>query len=141
VAASLLAGVSRQGFTSMVGCVGADNYGRATRDNFEAYGVDITHLGTAPKPVSSGLACIQVDERGENSIVIIPGANYSLLPKTAAQLPKPFFAKATHALFQLEIEPGATLKAMEAAKGEGVTTVLNPAPARPLTELPDGFLE
>jgi ribokinase len=62
---------------AMVGCVGADAAGEALLSGLRAAGVDtaaVRALDDAP----SGTALIVVDAAGENSIVVVPGANARL---------------------------------------------------------------
>jgi ribokinase len=77
----------------------------------------------------SGRALITVDDAGENSIVVVAGANRELRP---APLPA-----AAVVLAQLEIPLGVLVVALAQAAASGATTVLNPAPAQ---ELPDELL-
>ena len=58
----------------MVGMLGEDDYGRFYREVLKENGVDATCVGSdAHTP--SGMAVIEVDDRGENRIAIIPGTN------------------------------------------------------------------
>ncbi len=59
--------------------VGDDVFGQSTINNLKDNGIDISHVGTVPGK-SSGVAPIFVDETGENSILIIKGANNDLKP-------------------------------------------------------------
>ena len=59
-----------------IGAVGPD--GAWAVDRLRAYGVDTTHIATLDAP--SGHAIIAVDDRGENMILLFPGAN-RLLPR------------------------------------------------------------
>ena len=71
VAAALLGGNVR-----MVGAVGDDAYAEpATRFLREAQ-VELTHVRHVAGP--TGLAVVTVDARGENAIIVIPGANASV---------------------------------------------------------------
>lgn len=72
----------------MLGCVGDDSAGAAYRDRLAGLGIDVSGLVVAEGP--SGHALIAVDEEGENSIVVIPGANAAAglaLPGLARLLP------------------------------------------------------
>src|SRR5215831_8457660 len=73
VAAARLGAASGIG-VRMVGCVGADDFGRALRAALVAEGVDDTSVRTAPG-VPTGIAMITVDSDGENMITVAPGAN------------------------------------------------------------------
>ena len=78
---------------------------------------------------ATGRALITVDAAGENSIVVVPGANAELRP---APLPG-----ARVVLSQLEIPIGVVTDAFTQARAVGGVTILNPAPA---TALPDELL-
>jgi len=123
---------------SFVGRVGSDEFGRRLADALTEAGVDISGLGRSQGP--SGVAFIQVDERGQNSIVVSPGANYDL---SVADLDTPAgrlaLERATVLLLQLEVPLKVTLAAAAAGRRAGATVILNLAPARRLdvSELAD----
>lgn len=58
---------------AMVACVGDDEAATMLRGDLAAAGVDVAAVQTVAGP--SGTALIAVDDRGENTIVVIPGAN------------------------------------------------------------------
>jgi ribokinase len=81
---------------TLVGCIGADETGRAALEELRRAGVALDRLkvtGDAP----SGVALITVDAAGENAIVVAPGANLELRPNDV-ELPE-----ADGVLCQLEI--------------------------------------
>jgi ribokinase len=110
--------------TAFVGAVGDDNAGRTLMAVAANDHVDLTHLTVVPD-VPTGRALITVDTAGENSIVVVPGANRSIHVST---LPS-----SSVALVQLEIPLGPVQDALESAREAGSTTILNPAPATELT--------
>ena len=59
---------------AMVGCVGDDAGGLAYRDRLAARGVDVGGVRVC-EGSPTGHALIQVSEGGENSIVVVAGAN------------------------------------------------------------------
>ncbi|MEY2570103.1 MAG: ribokinase, partial [Acidimicrobiaceae bacterium] len=75
----------------------------------------------------TGRAHITVDDKGQNSIVVVPGAN------SGAAFPSAALEGATVLLAQLEVPLSVVTAAMAAGRAAGVTTILNPAPARRLT--------
>lgn len=109
---------------TMVGRVGNDAAGHAMLDNLSANGVDVSKV-EYELDTPTGTALISVDERGENSIVVAPGANARLGPDSLPGLSGKVL------LLQLEI-PFDTVVA--AARDFSGTVILNPAPARPLPE-------
>ena len=113
---------------SMVGKVGSDGFGDQLLAVLQQEGVDTRHVGRVEG--ASGVALITVSG-GENSIVVVPGANHALLPEDIAAAEE-VLASADVILTQLEI-PLATVQAVLAvAARHGVPVILNPAPAQPL---------
>ncbi|HEU4327714.1 MAG TPA: ribokinase [Roseiflexaceae bacterium] len=116
--------------TRMVGRVGGDVFGAALRDGLRANGVDVAGVHTDAS-AASGVALIQVDDAGENTIVVAPGTNGALGADDLARLEQAL-AGATVLLLQLEVPLEAVVAAAQLARQRGVVVVLDPAPARPL---------
>ena len=115
---------------AMIGKVGDDEFGPRLRDRLSAEGVDVSHVGVACA-ISSGVALISVDEAGQNSITVVPGANDTLTPADL-DAASDLLRSAGMILTQLEI-PIETVEHLCALAGEfGVPVKLDPAPARPL---------
>ncbi|GAC1513768.1 MAG: ribokinase [Chloroflexota bacterium] len=116
--------------TWFIGRLGQDTYGRELRASLEKAGVITDHLIIDPEN-PTGMAMITVDAHGENSIVVIPGANGRLsvqdIERTA-----PIIRQSSVVVAQLEISMETVQRAAEIARDAGATFVLNPAPARPL---------
>ncbi|MCX8281883.1 ribokinase [Phyllobacterium sp. 0TCS1.6C] len=113
----------------MVTKVGDDVFGESTIRNLQDNGIDTRHVAIV-EGQSSGVAPIFVDESGENSILIIKGANNSLLPQdidAAAEDLK----QCSLILLQLEVPLETVYHTIEFASRHGIETVLNPAPAAP----------
>jgi len=114
---------------SMVGAVGTDAHGDRALDALRAEGIDMTRVrrvGDEP----TGVAIIAVGPRGENQIVVAPGANATLAIEDAD---RDLIGSADIVLTNHEIPAAATLDALSAAHAAGVTSILNPAPARALS--------
>jgi ribokinase len=73
-----------------------------------------------------------VDGSGNNSIVIVTGAN-DLMSDEEIESARPAMAEAGVVVCQLEIPVPAVVVALRAARAQGTRTILNPAPA------PDGL--
>jgi len=113
--------------TAFVGCVGNDDAGVFLRGVLENEGIDTTMLRVVDMP--TGRAFINVDAHGENEIVVISGANTQVgVAHNSLVLPT-----AHVLLMQLEIPLTTVLGALNAARTNGSTTVLNPAPYKTLT--------
>jgi len=121
---------ARQGVSvAMLGRVGNDNFGDLLLDNLKSNHVDTSLVRR--DAAATGTAMIIVDQHGQNSIVLSPGANGKVSPADVepASLPDVKLV-----LFQLEIPLETVLRAAAAAKKNGVRIMLNPAPARALPE-------
>jgi ribokinase len=79
------------------------------------------------------VAIITVDDRGENQIVVVPGANGCVDVSDVERLSQLLPGKQA-LLLQLEIPLNAVIAAAVAAQKAGVKVILDPAPAQ--TELP-----
>jgi ribokinase len=127
---------------AMVGCVGTDSYGSNYLSHLASHGVDVSHVASS-SAATSGIACITVDASGENSIVIIPGANGLLTPAHVTSIPASFFSSTKVVLFQLEIPPSVIAAAASYIKSvnPGITTILNVAPIPATGPLPASLFE
>lgn len=109
----------------MVGRVGDDDGGRAYLERLRARGVDTTGVRvdtTAP----TGQAWIAVDERGENTIVVIPGANGVLVSGDLD--PVRALGRGDVLLMQLEVPLAVVAEAARIAHERGARVVINTAP-------------
>ena len=81
----------------------------------------------------SGVALITVDSTGENSIVVAPGSNGNLLQE---DIPTAVFETTKYEilLLQLEIPINTVEYSAVAASEKGIKVILNPAPARKLSD-------
>lgn len=119
---------------AMIGRVGADDFGRSLVAALEEDGVDAGNI-LVSEGTPTGIALIAVDERGENAIVVSPGANAAVTPGDVEAAGETLEA-ATVTLLQLEVPTDAVARAVALAGG---TVVLNPAPA-PREPLPRDLL-
>lgn len=118
-----------------VGAVGADDAGDELLAGLGSAGVD-TSLVRRDTDSPTGTALISVDRRGENTIVVVPGANAGLRPAdvdAAAQA----IARSSFLVLQLEVPLETVVHAIHLARSAGVRVLLNPAPA---TALPPDIL-
>lgn len=115
----------------MVAMVGNDVYGPAIVENLARSGVGVEAIAVAPG--SSGLAPMFVAENGENSIVVVPGANGKLAPE-AIDRHAELIRSAGMVLCQLEIPMESVSHLLELCARSGVPVMLDPAPAAPLPD-------
>ena len=119
--------------TSFIGAIGDDAFGRDARAALDAEGIDLRGLVELPDE-ATGVALIQVDATGENTIAVAGGANARLSPdhvKSALDRLAP--GPGDVVLVGHEIQTTTTEAALELARTAGATTILNPAPARGLS--------
>jgi ribokinase len=117
----------------MVTKVGDDMFADNTIKNLANFGVDTKHVKRV-EGRSSGVAPIMVEPSGENSILIVKGANADLSPadvEAAAEDLK----TCDLILLQLEVPLETVYAAIAFGKKHGVKTLLNPAPATPDLDL------
>jgi ribokinase len=117
---------------TMVGRVGYDVFGDHLKASLSAAGVDVSFVH-ATKAQPTGVALIWVDRKGQNSIVVASGANHVIQPADIEGL-RGAFRGASYALFQLETPLPAVAAALKLARSEGAQTILDPAPAQPLSQ-------
>ena len=124
-------GVARLGVPcALLACVGADRFGAEALDLWRGEGVDASWVVSRSEgPTMAGF--IILDEHGDNRIITDPGANALLTPDDVATF-APVLAASRVLLTQLEIPVATVAAALRTARRSGVTTILNPAPARPL---------
>jgi len=115
---------------SMVGRVGRDHFGEQLLRVMEREGIDSTYVSYDQR-APTGIASIMVSDDGDNSIVVIPGAN-GLVSAQDVDAAAGALAQSDVVLLQLEVPIESTLRAAELAKRSGVRVILNPAPARDL---------
>lgn len=113
-----------------VGAVGGDVFADALRKVLHEAGVGVSRLRGVEGP--SGIATIVVDRNGENTIIVVAGANGRMTELTTADLDT--IAAADVLMCQLEIPIPTVLAAARHARAHGTTVVLNPSPVQELPE-------
>ena len=115
---------------TMIGQVGDDSYGEILVGNLASEGVNTKHI-SIDRNSATGVAMITVDERGQNSIAVASGANFTL---TAEQIQSAWekIGEIDVLVMPLETPLETIYRAAKLAKDQNVRVVLNPAPARPL---------
>ena len=114
-----------------IGALGRDLFGDSIAKNFQDQGINVD--GVERSDVPTGVAHIWVDARGENRIIIIPGANYELKIANAVRAVLAI-TNLSVVLAQCEIKQEVTRAVFIAAKERGAITILNPAPFEPLSD-------
>ncbi|MGD9137479.1 MAG: ribokinase [Desulfobacterales bacterium] len=125
------------GDVTMVTKLGRDVFGQDALKNFKTWGV-VTHHVHFTDQAFTGVATIAVDTEGNNSIIVVTGANDLLTPEEL-EAARPVIAASSVLVCQLEIPLDINLAALRIAREEGVKTIFNPAPAR--SEIPEEFYQ
>jgi len=110
----------------MICCLGSDVYKDMTIDNFKINGVATDYIQIVEG--SSGVAPIWVDKTGQNRIIVIPGANNLISGPKAIDSLK-IIGNVDVLVGQFEIPMEVNEAVFSYAFENGITTVLNPAPA------------
>ncbi|SEF76912.1 ribokinase [Bryocella elongata] len=128
--------IARLGYpVRLIGRLGNDTFSGELRTSLVEAGVDIS--GVSISDGASGVAVIVVSERGENSIVLAPGANAKVTPADIdANIA--ILRSAGIVLAQLEIPLETVEHLAQLCALEGVPLILDPAPAM---ELPPGIFK
>lgn len=111
----------------MIGRVGNDSFGQELLASLKVAGVQTDSI-LIDDTTSSGVAVIAVDDRSENTIIVVPGANGKVNHTDVERLEK-LLPNASVLLLQLEVPIPAIIAAAEAAKKAKVKVILDPAPA------------
>jgi ribokinase len=118
------------GQARMIGRVGEDAFGERLRSSLSSAGVDVSGVMSTPGE-STGVALILVEAGGQNQIVVAAGANGKLSPDDVhAELQR---APGRYLLLQLESPLDAVEAAARRGRLGGMSVILDPAPAMPLS--------
>lgn len=118
---------------SFVASIGSDAFGESALQLYRQEGIEVAFLRqTSDQPTGVGFILVEA-ESGNNCIAFDPGANELLTAADVAQSEGALNAAAV-VLVQLEIPVAAAEAAMASGRTRGATTILNPAPVRPLPE-------
>lgn len=123
-----LAAARAGGDVAFLGAVGDDDFGRRITTLLADAGIDVSGLAVGDRP--TGTAHITVDATGDNSIVVVPGANGTVTELTDAH--RAAVDAADLLMLQLELPLPLVTEAARYARSRRVRVVLTPAPAVPL---------
>ena len=113
--------------TAFVGAVGSDNEGQYMLEALKENDIDTSHINI-DKYHGTGSAAITLDANGQNDIMVYGGANQAMQPGEFGDLSE-LLAHTDFLIAQFETPQAVALDLFKQAKKQGVTTVLNPAPA------------
>lgn len=114
----------------MICKVGRDQYGSDLLENFDKSGLSYTS-DVVSDDEHTGVASITIDSKGENHIVVVPGANHSLDPTSVKKQLEHILKESNHniVMTQLEIPIETAIMSLKTGKEQNALTILNPAPA------------
>lgn len=112
---------------SMLGAIGCDEYGDKLLDNLKSVNVNISNVKRLNN-VNTGCAFINVDSSGENSIVVVSGANEKVSEEIINDDIN-LIDEADIIVMQLEIPVEVVTAVAKIAHEKGKLVILDPAPA------------
>lgn len=124
------------GRVRMLGCVGQDEFGQKLVKSLPESGVETDYIKES-RDLPTGTAVIYVDDNGDNSIVVIPGANMACDIEYLKEQDEQFHW-CDYVVLQMEIPYEAVWYSVKRAKELGKMVILNPAPAP--DEIPEEIL-
>jgi len=113
----------------LIGRVGDDDFGQRLLNGLRQHNVNTDHI-TITEGIASGAAVILVDRKGENAIVVAPGANAKLSPSDI-DAAEPLIASASVVVMQLETPLRTIRHAIVLCQRIKVPVILDPAPVPP----------
>ncbi|MEH7012710.1 ribokinase [Neobacillus niacini] len=119
------------GNVNFVGSVGLDSFGKELQDHLIKEGIRIDYINVDSVQLT-GVANIILAE-GDNSIIVVPGANFSLSPSHVQKVNE-VLSKSKMVIIQLEILPETVERVLELCQEHKVPVLLNPAPAASCTK-------
>ena len=120
---------------TMVGKVGADDFGKALLEAAKGEGIDISHVLVDPDE-ATGIAIITLEETEEgtqNRIVVCPGANFTISMQEIGWL-RESVRDYDMVIMQFELPMEIVEAIAEWAHEAGVSVMVNPAPAAPISD-------
>ena len=115
-----------------IGACGDDSFAPKLKSSLKSGGAKIDNIFEV-KAVSTGVAVITVDKKGNNRIIVSPGANYELDAAKIEKI-KDKIIEAEIILLQLEIPIKTIARIVEIASANNTKIVLDPAPAQQLSD-------
>ena len=117
---------------SFISCLGKDAFAKMALDMYAAEGID-PHIDQIDDSYT-GSAYIFIDDKtGDNAIIVCPGAATTISTDYIDSV-EPVITGADVFVTQLEQPIDAAERALTIAREAGVTTILNTAPAEPVSE-------
>lgn len=113
----------------MIGCVGNDDAGRAALTTLQSEGVGTDGIIIA-RQAPTGLAVILVDDRGENTILVVIGANFDLRAESIAAATASLWGTLDALVVNFELAEPAVAAAIQAAHAHNIPVIVDAGPPR-----------
>ncbi len=114
------------GNVTMLGAVGDDAYADIERKSLSSVNVDVSNL-LEKKDTATGIAWIPVNAQGNNSIIVLPGANNKLsIDDIYAN--EDLIKSSDIVIMQMEVPLAVVIEAAKVSKKHGKFVILDPAP-------------
>ncbi|MDR7401723.1 MAG: ribokinase [Armatimonadota bacterium] len=113
----------------LVGRVGSDDFGRRELEALAEEHVDISAVGIDPE-VPTGTAIILVDDEGENTILVVLGANATLTPAHVTAGLAAHWGSLNAVLVNFEVPEDAVAAAVQQAASRGIPVIVDAGPPR-----------
>lgn len=117
---------------AFIGCVGDDVYGNTLVEALSKENINVERIEKI-KDTPTGIATIIVDEKGNNSIVVVPGAN-ALVSTERLHKSRELINWCNTIVLQLEIPLDTVIESIIEGKKKDKTIIFNPAPVQELDE-------
>ena len=112
--------------------LGKDVFASESLENFKSVNINTQHIEQLDG-VPSGIAVIAIDDKGQNMIIVVPGANGKLAPVDVDRAQSDI-ANAAVVVAQLEVPIETVEQAAKIANQNNIPFILDPAPAKPLSD-------
>jgi ribokinase len=116
----------------MIAKVGSDENGIILAEALEKDDINVKYVFKDDKE-PTGMAIINVDDNGDNSIIVVSGANMAITSSEISSSEKAIVGSDV-VITQLETPMDMSIDAFKLAKKHNKLTILNPAPAREIDE-------
>jgi len=116
----------------LVGCVGADDFGHMESARLRQEGVNVEAVAVDPE-TATGVAIIMIDADGENTILVVNGANDRLSAEAVSRALEPHRGTLDGILINFEIPEAAVAAGVRWGKSQGIPVVVDAGPPRPYT--------
>jgi ribokinase len=121
------------GETVLVGCVGDDDFGRMLLRHLREAGVGVEVVGVDPQ-AATAVAFIMIDAQGENTILVVNGANDRLSAKAVERALESQQGTLDGILVDFEVPEAAVAAGVRWGKAHDIPVIVDAGPPRPYVQ-------